>query len=183
MEIKRPIIIILITVATLLLIFLLVSPKYKEFKDSQIKLSALETEYNSKYAYFAEITDIYNKLQLRKESLAKVDDALPATPKFSNLVYFTQKKASENGLVIKDLVFTKVSSPASGSKVREIVFSVNLLGSYDSLKSFIRALEKSSNLIEITSISFGSQSSIAASPSSTTSSVYQFSLDLKTHSY
>lgn len=176
MEIKKPILIILITIITSLLIFIFVSPKYNEFRVSQIKLGALETEYNSKYAYYAEVTRVYSELQLRKDSLEKVDDALPAVPRFSNLIYFTQKKASENGLVLKDLVFTKISSPASGNRTRDIIFSVSLLGSYESLKNFIKALEKSANLIEVNSISFSSQAS-------SSSSIFQFSLELKTHSY
>ena len=107
MQIDRPIAIAVTLFVILLLIFFLVSPKYQTFKDLQIKLGEKKAEFNAKYVYFAEIAKVYYGLQNRQDSIKKIDDALPVDSNYGRLVYFFQKKAMENGLIIKNLFLSK----------------------------------------------------------------------------
>lgn len=186
MQIDRPIAIAVTLFVILLLIFFLVSPKYQMFKDLQIKLGEKKAEFNAKYAYFAEITRVYYELQSRGDNIKKIDDAFPTDSNYGRLVYFFQKKAMENGLIIKSLFLSKSSPAAQGSDLKEIVFSLDVMGSYSALNNFMASLEKSSRLFEVTSISFGSDVSGLVSETLAQFQIqqtYQFKLEVKTHSY
>lgn len=201
MKIDRPIAIALILFAVLLLVFFLVVPEYKTFKKLRVELGEKTAEFNAKFDYYSAISKAYEDLKNRQDDLKKIDDALPADPELGRIIYLLQQIASENGMIVRDLFLSK-SAPgmaqgvAEGS-IRDISFSVNLLGSYSSLEKFMVALEKSSRLFEITNISFGSvsagssASSAASSSSSKTVTQSQlqsqtttsFSLQVQTHSY
>lgn len=186
MQIDRPIAIAVTLFVILLLIFFLISPKYQTFKDLQIKLGEKKAEFNAKYAYFAEIAKVYYELQSRKDNIKKIDDALPVDSSYGRLVYFFQKKAMENGLIIKSLFLSKSSPVSQESDLKEIVFSLDAMGSYSALNNFMVSLEKSSRLFEITSISFGSDVSGLVAETIAQFQIqqtYQFKLEVKTHSY
>jgi len=177
MQIDRPIAIALILFIILLLVFFLVVPEYNTFGKLQTELGEKKAEFNAGFDYYAAITKTYFELQSRQDDVKKIDDALPQNPDFGGTIYFLQETAKENGLIVKDLFLSKSSSGIVGSNIsgsiKDIVFSIDLLGNYASLENFIVSLEKSSRIFEITNISFSS----ASGPP------YNFSLQIKTHSY
>ena len=194
MQIDRPIAIAIILFVILLLSFFLVVPEYRAFKELQLELGKKKAEYNAKYGYYSEIIKSYSDIQTRKEDIEKIDDALPVDSNFGSLVYYFQDRASESGLILKNLFLASSKSSSqsdttgsSKSKINDITFSLNLLGSYSALENFISSLEKSARLFEITSISFGSQASSSfGSMQQTqfqTQQTYNFSLEVLTHLY
>lgn len=178
MHIDRPIAIALIIFIILLLIFFLVLPEYNKFKELRTELGEKKAEYIAQYDYYSAISKVYFELQSRGEDIKKVDDALPQNSNFGEIIYFFQRTAEEKGLVVKNLFLSKSSKinpdKDSSSKVKNITFSIDLLGNYSSLGNFITALEKSSRIFEITSISFNSDSKKIP---------YNFILQVKTQSY
>jgi len=185
MKISRPILIVLFLLIAGLLGFYLLWPEYQTFKNLQAGLGEKQAEYNAQFDYFSQIAKVYNDIEGRKEDIAKVDDALPTEPNFGNLVFFFQKKAGENGLIIKDLFLSK-SSVQKGSDIKETVISLDLMGSYSSLGSFINSLEKSARILEVASISFGSGSLQASSLNLAqfqSQQTYLFRMEVKTYSY
>ena len=190
MTVDRPIAIALILFAILLLVFFLAYPEYQKFKSLQLELGQKRAEFNAEYDYFSTITKSYYDIQNHSDDIKKIDDALPSSSNFGPLIYFFQNKAMENGLMLKSL-FLSSSSPAglaANVGVKDIVFSLNLSGDYPALENFIRALENSVRLFEITSVSFGLSSAASGPQSQTqtqfqTQQVYSFSLEVKTHSY
>lgn len=188
MQIDRPIVIAITLFIILLLIFFLVKPEYNKFKILQQELGEKRAEYNAEFDYYNAIATAYKELHSREESIKKINDALPSESSFGKLVYFFQKKGIENGVIIKNFFLNK-SSSASGENLKDVGFSMNLLGSYESLGNFIRSLEKSSRLFEITSIAFGSGDRLSSGFASNNESqpqieqIYSFNLEIKTHSY
>lgn len=185
MKIDRPILIALLLLIAILFGFYLLAPQYKLFKELQASLGEKQAEYNSQFDYFSQITKVYNDIESRKEDIAKVDDALPTDPNFGKLVFFFQKKAGENGLIIKDLFLSK-SSVQKGSDIKETVISLDLMGSYSSLGGLIGSLEKSARILEVASISFGSGSLQASSLNLAqfqSQQTYLFRMEVKTYSY
>lgn len=188
MKVDRPITIAVIILIIILLMYFFVVPKYYEFKNFQIKLGKAEAEYNAKFAYFSEVSKIFRELEDRKESLEKIENALPSKPQLADLMYFFQQKGAESGLIVKSILLTKISPATSESRIKEIVFSLDILGNYQSLKNFLSSLEGSSRLFEVGNISFGSQTlnksqnNLTAQPL-VAQQVYSFKLEVKTHSY
>jgi len=195
MQIDRPIAIALIAFIVLLLIFFLVMPEYRTFRSLQAEFSEKRAEYNAKFDYYAEITRAYYDLQSREDGIKKIDNALPENPDLGNIVYYLQKTASENGIILKDLFLSK-SAPSNiktgnEKSIKEIGFTLDLVGSYSSLERFAASLEQSARLFEITSIAFGSAMEISSESSSKSGSNTQtqtpqtntYSLQILTHSY
>lgn len=189
MEIDRPITITIIIFTIILLIYFFVVPKYYEFRDFQVKLATVEAEYNGKFAYYAEVSKIFRELEDNKEIIGKVVNAIPLKPQLADLIYFFQQKGTESGLIVKNIFLTRISPVTSESSIKEIVFSLDLLGNYQSFKNFLYLMESSSRLFEISNVSFGSQatSKLLSSQNQTQipkeQQLYSFKLEVKTYSY
>ena len=181
MSINRLFITFLILIGAGILIYFLVLPKYQEFKSLQLSVGLKQAEFNAKYAYYAEVNKVFDGLSKRKDSLEKIDKALPQNVSLAPLVYYIQKKGSESGLIIKNLFFTKASVSSKTNPIREIVFSINVIGSYPALKNILSSLENSASLFNVNSISFNSLVSSKTTVQSQQS--YSFTLEVSTHSY
>lgn len=210
MQIDRPISIAIILFITLLLSFYLMVPKYKELKVLQLDLAQKEAEYNAQFAYYSEITNKFKDVQLHKDDLQKISDALPPSVTFGQLAYYFQKQSKDNGLILKSISL----SQASTGNIKDIIFSLNLSGDYLSLENFIVSLERSARLFEVSTVSFGLSGTPSAqgasnqtnaeqteteaeakatkkeaTPVQTPASqfenqqIFNFSLEVKTHSY
>ncbi len=188
MQIDRPITIAVALFIIILMIFFLVAPEYKAFGKLQTDLAQKNAEYNAEFEYYNAIANTYANLQSRKAEIQKIDDALPQDSNLGGLVYAVQKMATENGIILKSLFLSKSAlssaQDSSNGAIKDLFFSINLVGDYASLEKFIIALEKSSRIFEVTNISFGSGSSLASlNPQPQTQQMYNFSLQVKTHSY
>ena len=175
MEIDRPIAIAVILFITLGLGFFVVAPKYQGFKDLQIKISEQEAELKGKTKYFLEIVKAFEKLKENKESIEKIDSALPPEFSLSSLVNLLQQKTAENGLIFQRINLHKILPITEGRKIQENHFFLEVSGAYSSFRNFLSSLEKSSRLIEIESISFTSRKEIEG--------FYSFKLTIRVHSY
>ena len=195
MQIDRPIAITITIFVIILLVFFLVAPEYQTFQNLQLDLGKKRAEFNAEHEYYSEIAKTYFELQGRSDDIKKIDDALPQSQDFGKDIYFLQQTATANGMMMKSLFLSKSTSGASSGSnnlgnINSIVFSVNLIGDYSSLESFMASIEKSSRLLEITNISFGSSS--ASQPGFSLGKqqqqvqiqqTYSFNLEIMTHSY
>jgi len=149
-------------------------------------------EKNAKFDYYNAIAAAYQAIQTRKEtSIKKIDDALPSEPNLGKLIYFLHKKSGEDGMFIKSLSLKGGGTSKPGQSIKELGFSVNILGGYSSLNKFIKSLENSSRIFEVTSIAFNSANSNSSSPTPATGTktqfqvedIYSFNIEIKTNSY
>ena len=187
-KINKPILTAIIIFAVVVLTYFLVSPKYNEFKNLQVKIGEKEAEYNGKYEYYAEVNKAYEELKKYDDGIIRIENAVPSESSFGSLVYFFQQKASENGLIAKKIFLAKVSAPDPETGIKEIDFSLNLMGTYSSFKNFIAAMEKSARLFKADNSSFyyssGASSLVSSGKAQPVSQpIYSFTLDVKTQSY
>lgn len=186
MELDRPISIAVILFTILILVFFLVLPQYNKLKALEMDLAQKQAEFNAQYEYFNAINESYHEIQTKRDLIKKIDDALPTNTDFGQLSYYFQKKAKDSGIILKSLIL----SQASGAKsVKDIVFSMSLMGDYVSLQSFVASLENSARLFEVSNISFGSGGqAVTATPGKTPTQfqggqTFSFNLEVKAHSY
>jgi Tfp pilus assembly protein PilO len=172
MFIDRTIIIALIFAAIIFMVYLVVLPEYKEYKELQIKLGEKIAEAAQKYDYYAAVDKAYYELQSKKEELKNIDSALQKNSDFGKVMYFLNETAKESNFVVRNLLLSK-SGASSDQSVKNINFSMDLTGDYDALKYFMKKIEESSRIFEITSISFQSGGGVP----------YNFNLQIKTYSY
>lgn len=137
-------------------------PKYSDFKSLEKEISKKENLLQEKEAYFSNLEKISKDLEKYEESFKKVNSALPDTVSLSSLLNFIAKKSSENGMILKSLGIGRIESSKvefeegkekeSQSRIKELVFSFNFLGTLSSFENFLKEIEKSSRMIEIENI-------------------------------
>lgn len=172
---NRPIAIAICLFITLVLVIVLVFPKYQDFKFLQKEISQKETELQYNKEYFLNLSNLSEELKKYSDNLSKIDFALPSGPSIPILFDFLQKTSSQNGLILKRIGEVTTIPFKEKITVKEYQLALSLSGSYSSFKSFLSSLEKSARLIEVESISF-------ASPKSK-EEPFSFSLKIKFHSY
>jgi Tfp pilus assembly protein PilO len=193
MQIDRPIVSAIIIFIVILLVFFLVMPEYKAFVFLRDDLAKKRAEYDAERDYYAAIYKTYSELQVRQEDIKKIDNALPTDPDLGKIVYFLQRAAAQNSIIIKDLFLSR-SAPANLPKtggqpgtnaVKDITFSMDVLGDYISLQQFIITLEKSARVLEVASITFGSSEEMPQENQTQfqLQQTYNVNLQVRTHSY
>jgi len=162
-------------VLVVILIIFLLWPKYQGLRELSLIIQKKETELQSKRDYFAQLRKISQRLIEYKESLSRVDSALPEEPSLPSLFDYFQKTSSQTGLLLEDIVFGGVKDREKGSKIKEIYISLILSGSYSDFKNFLFAIEKSAKLIEVEKIMFSTPKE-SGEP-------FSFGVNIKTYSY
>lgn len=192
MEINKPVSTIVLIVISLLLVLLFVLPKYQEANTLQASLLQKQAEYNGKAVYYTKISELLLQIQGRKDVLEKVKSSLPADFSVADVTYFFQKTAADSALTIKSLEFSQVAPVAyrktsvngNAKELKDIVFTVNLLGGYQGFKNFLGALDTSSRLFETNTISFALvEPAQGRTQSKNTTPVYDVKLEIITHAY
>ena len=129
--------------------------------------NALVTKYNS-----------FDPIQL-----GELQTILPSNPENMKLILALQNVASQNGMVLQNVkIDDPTNSQGSGSSGRPgatssdlgtLTINFSLAGPYDSFTSFIKTIERSLRMLEITNISFA-----VSDPKSQN---YQYTVSVKTY--
>jgi len=184
MKINKPISSIIIFIIILMLVFLFLIPTYKKMNDFQNTLIQKQVEYDGKFIYYTKIAEIIKNIDDRKDALEKIESALPSDSYFSSLIYFFQKEATVAGLQITSATLSQISPPDKKTNIRDIVFNLNISGTYGNFKNFLATLDQSARLFEVNSVSFNTpailQTGRQVNPQSKT---YNFDIEIQTHAY
>jgi len=151
-----PIIGILLLIAAILLGILVWWPKFQQFRNLTSELKIKTEALEQKRAYFANIDEILNRLQEEqyKDSVDKIETALPESVSVPELFNFILIKAAENGMAAGNITSGEGQQGGSVGGAQSFPFSASFTGSYSAFKNFLSVLNKSSRLIEVDSISF-----------------------------
>ena len=151
---NRPIIIAICILIIFALAFLLISPKYQALKSSWTNIEKKQGELNYLKDYFVELNKTSEDFKAYETEFLKIESAIPLDPSVPSLFNFIQTKASQNGLVLKNVSLTATNQSVQRSNIKEYHFSIELSGFYPAFKNFLSILEKSGRLIEIERITF-----------------------------
>ena len=169
-----PIVIVVLFIVILVVGAVFLWPKYQKLSEIQSNIEGKEVELQNSEEYFANLGELDEKLGKYPQELPKVDSALPGDPSLSSLFYFIQQTSSESGLVLVKISPFTTAFSMERPNIKEVTFTVSLLGSYSALKYLLATLETSSRMIEVEGISF---SKVQEEDS------FDFELGLKTFSY
>lgn len=192
MEINRPVATVVLLIINAVLIFLFVWPEYNRASALELRLREKQAAYNGQSIYYANIAKTLLEIDGRSDVLSKVESALPDEFALAPLLYFFQKKGTENGLVVKTVVFSRLD-PASGNRattllpkereVKNIVLTLDVFGNYQGLKNFLASIERSARILEVKSISFNTADVAFGNVAQGQAKTYNFKLEIVTHSY
>ena len=183
----------ILTIFIILLIILgvgfgLVLPKYKELRELKDKINSKKREIENKREYFLQIKKSYEQLQKYQTELSKVSVALPSKFSLPFLFSFFQEMANSANLSLKNISYGKSNTLLNerGSSIKEIHFSLELGGSYENFKNFIKMLENSARLVDIDNVSVsvgGGEEGREEKGSEELSDIFNFKLNITTYSY
>jgi Tfp pilus assembly protein PilO len=167
----RSIAILIIFAVSLLVGIFLLRPQYQSFNKFLEEAQSKRAELATKTEYYAQINDINVELEPYQDQLAKISSALPREQSLPSLLNYLGESASQTGLVLGDFA----AADNKASRIKKINISLELSGSYGSLKDFIKAIEKSARSFEITNVSISAPQKKGDS--------FLFKLDIAANSY
>jgi Tfp pilus assembly protein PilO len=157
---------------SILIILFLVFPQYQNLSSLKERVADFETALKNQEDYFQRLKKTASDLERYKDSLLKIDSALPSNPSLPELFNFIQKLCSQSGLALSKIGSIS-TTPLPQGQLKETRTEITVSGSYSDFKNFLSALEKSARLIEVENISFASQEKDPLA----------FSLKIKIYSY
>ena len=157
----------------LLIIFTLVFPKYRNLDYFKKEILIREAELQSQEEHLQDLSGTLKEIEEKKESIAKIESALPEDPSLPDLLNFFQKAASQSGLILEEVSPETIRSSEEGG-IKDTLVDLVLKGTYFDFKNFLSLVEKSARLIEVNNTSFEASES---------GDLLTFELSIKVHSY
>ena len=164
-------------VVAVVIALVLAWPQYQKIQALNLDIEIKGEDLRSQETYFSQVKDIAVKLQEYSDTLLKTSNALPKDPSLASLVNFLQINSAQTGLILKKIVLGGTVAPSENKgALMETQLIIQVSGSYDAFKDFLKLVENSARIIEVQNISIDIPSEkLGESP--------MFTLDLKTFSY
>jgi len=181
----KKIIIIVSLFIVLIVGWLFLWPQFQDLQSLRQEIKDKQAELQTTNEYFLNLAKAKQQLQkYSPEDLAKLEAALPKNPSIylPALFNYLQTTASQTGLTFKEISSVTISQSKERPSLREVVFNVQLVGSYASLKNWLSQINKSARIIEVENISFAFEKTSAEKTKETPES-FTFKIKLKTFSY
>lgn len=125
-----------------LIVYFLLWPAYQQLVFIQSEINSAQESIKVADDYFAEMRKTSERLKNYENQLKILDYALPTKFYLPLMHNFFEETSPKYGLTLNS-VAASVNPLAGTSKIKEIPISLNLSGSYSSLKDFITYLENS----------------------------------------
>jgi len=170
---------ILILYFLAILISLFVSlPLFQDYLKERATLAMEKKELEREGAYVEEIIRAKNELVPYDSILADIQRGLPSDPSLPSLIRHLEELTIDSGLQIASIgSFSTIELPERPGLKETTIEMKTVSNSYDLLKGFIRELERSIRLINISS------ATIAPVVGEEDEIRFSLSLSLKTYSY
>ncbi|OQX00969.1 hypothetical protein BWK69_00330 [Candidatus Parcubacteria bacterium A4] len=149
-------------------------------------------DIQNKEDYIKDIKEKIKEVEAKKDQFDKIASALPEGVGVPAIFDFLQRAASQSGMVLKDTDADFFASSSGGSNVKESNVSFSLMGSYQSFKNFLSAMEYSARLFEVNYLTFSpvkEEMSLRSAETSKkeavseNSGIFEFKLQAKVRSY
>ncbi|MFH1461156.1 MAG: type 4a pilus biogenesis protein PilO [Patescibacteria group bacterium] len=166
--------------ASLLLIFFLLSPLWNSTKILRAEISHEQKELDSLEKLLIKTEELEQTYQGLKEQADKVLLALPEQEDLSFLLVQFENLSSVNGLLLESINFGSLNKAKEevGFGFPSLNLEINLIGSYETFKNFISALDKSVRLMEIEKINLIAHQSVQEG---TSLDVFEFIMGIKVY--
>lgn len=135
------------------IIFFLILPKYQSYGEIKEEVVARLAEFESQEEYISRLKSTHERLESFKDSLVKIESAIPEKRLLPDLLSLFQEAASQSGLIMEKVTPSFVASDLA-KDIRLTRVNLTLKGDYAGLKNFIKTIEKSARLIEVDSVYF-----------------------------
>lgn len=151
MSTKPAVAAICFSLALFMLLFM-VWPQYQKLQDVNAKVDKAQTRLQQRKDYVNELQSLSKRLKEHEKEMKKVESVLPSKPSLSSLLRFLSKASNDHGLQLKNV--GGLSKTSLENNVEKVEVNLTLIGSYSAFKNFVKAVEKSSRIIEVETVNF-----------------------------
>lgn len=177
---------ILLLVAVILFVNFLVLPKKHTLGDNKAELQQLTEQSNGIEEKTSQLSNLISQMKSSKKDIAVLDSALPLNSRVTTTHVLLDNIISSSGLTLANISASIDDSIiASGDKdllanpfgptrqLQSVTVNLGLTGTMDQFLSFLKSLESSARIIDVTSLEItGNKNNLAS-----------FKLILKTYFY
>jgi len=121
-------------------------PMIKESKATKLKLEERKAYLIERKKIIERIDALQEEYKLWGDRIKTLDAAIPNKGGLINILFQLQNFASDSGLVMKNFGYTDAGNTIS--------VSVNMVGSYTSLKAFLKKIERNLRIADVQQIAF-----------------------------
>lgn len=136
---------------------MLVYPKYQVMSVAAKAVDEKQKEFDSQMVLVQDISRLKSQYNVAKEEFKRVNALIPEYGEKSIAALFVELEGltSRNGMLLESISFgqNKIIGKGQEKKYRTITAGLSLKGDYQNLKNFLRGVETSEHLMDITSIS------------------------------
>lgn len=160
-----------VAVAVLIVLFLLVLPKMGQVKDANAALTAAQAQQATLGAQLAALQQAETEAPINRETIRKVQDAIPPTVDQQGFILLVQNAALASSV---DVVTISPSNPVFDplTSLSTITNALTVTGNYFAVTEFLFKIETLPRAAKTTSVS------IAPSPSETNASLLTVTLSI-----
>ena len=179
---KQLFIFLIIVLAIVLVAWQFFLPAFNAVSQARGDLKSWEEKLNETQSLNQKLAELKKKYEKMESEIQRVAAALPEGADIPALLVQLEALTSQNGLILNSVGFNfptetknkktaeteikqegvlSAGSPAALVNVKSLVVGLSLSGNYNSLKNFLKAVESSLRIMDITAINFGAASSEA----------------------
>lgn len=129
---------------------------YQEFSSIRAQLEARRNRLEQGQQALAQLKKTELKVQEHQEDFAKITQAIPSDIALPALYDHIQSLRASTGLLLESI--EGAEQQESSDALSRIVVSINVTGSYEAMKQFLRALEISPRFFNVRTLSVHSAS-------------------------
>lgn len=157
---KKVILATILLLSAIAVIVVFVFPSFNKFMAARATLDQKRQEIKELTDYISQIQKISDQLREAGPQLAKIDQALLQPYYLPSVFQFVQMMSSSAGVRMEAITLGDENPLKENKSISIQEVKVKISGSYIGLKNFLEALENSSRLISIASISFTGETNL-----------------------
>lgn len=181
----RTLIIIILLLGFIAVVVVLDVPGVQKVLDLRSNITSEKERLLDKQELFAKVQELTRAYEDNKESVEKTEYVLPSSEKIPDLIVQVEALAFEQGLLLESIDITAIKEETgrtaeipeekTAANYKTLSISIKFIGSYESFKSFLKAVEENIRLMDISSVDFSSETEEA--------DIFRFGITLTTYYY
>lgn len=127
-------------------------PEYNKISELRLAIEDREELYSSRSAIIKKISDMNDEYQKKSADIGRISSVMPSKKSVAEALSALDKLSTQSGLQLSSANISGQPSEDPGKIYNSLPIEMSLVGSYPSLVTFLKSVEKNLRLIDISSI-------------------------------
>ncbi len=176
---------LIIYLLILLGVWFIVLPMFNDNQSLRASVERLNSEVVVEEEALAEIERQAEVLLEKEKELSEVELALPSERELSSIIAIFEEASASNGLILSSLNISEIQEDPrekSRSLLKTLTVDIDITGRYSAFESFLKDIEKSFPIMDVSKISFNTFKSVSSEDADALNNpVIEFSISIETY--